>query len=71
MIKAIDLSYARGAVMLGVGVKKGGEPCKSIEIQVNEIFEENPNYKYVDLVYKKSRYMNTEEATLIVTTEKK
>lgn len=45
-----------------------GEPCKTLEAQVHEIFENNPNYKYVDLVYKPSgNIINMRYATLIVT----
>jgi hypothetical protein len=42
-------------------------PCKNIETQVQEIFDSNKNYKYVDLVYKPiDNVVNMRYATLIV-----
>lgn len=46
MIKIINLSYSR------IGIHANGEACNTIEQQAQDIFNENKNYKYVDLVYK-------------------
>ena len=68
MIKVIELYY-----MIG-GTKNGwrdgesySEPSKSLEKQVEEILNENKNYKYVDFIYNpKGKNSNIEYATLIV-----
>lgn len=49
------------------GVNGYGEPCKTLEKQMQEIFEKHPEYKYVDFVYKPNgNVINMRYATLIV-----
>ena len=61
MTKIIEIEYHLKAV------NGFGEPCKNIETQVQEIFNNNKNYKYVDLIYKpKDNYINRQCATLII-----
>jgi hypothetical protein len=61
MIKIIELRYMTN------GVNGYGEPCKTLETQMQEIFEEHPEYKYVDFVYKPNgKTINMRYATLIV-----
>ena len=59
--KIIEISYMTN------GVDGNGERCKSIETQVQNIFNDNINYKYVDLVYKPNgNTINMRYATLVV-----
>jgi len=61
--KVIEISYMTN------GVNGNGDRCRSIESQVQDIFDENDNYRYVDLIYKpQGSSVNMRYATLIVDT---
>lgn len=67
-IKIIEISYMiDGISSTMIKGKWVEEPCKTIETQMQDIFNENDNYKYVDLVYKPNgNTINMRYATLIV-----
>ena len=67
-IKIIKLDYmVNGESLRKVNNTWLTEPCKTIETQVQEILDENKNYKYIDLVYvPNDNTINMRYATLIV-----
>ena len=49
------------------GVDTNGNPSKTLEEKMQDVFNKNPEYKYIDLVYKPNgKTINMRYATLIV-----
>ena len=48
------------------GMTLSGEPCKSINDQVNELMRKNPHYVLDGVVDIPTKYQNTEKALMIV-----
>lgn len=65
MIKIIELSY----MVNGLDCKN--KPCKTLEEQAQDLFIKNPEYEYIDFIYKPNdNVINMRYATLFVNAKK-